>query len=141
MRGLHTGQCRVERSAGAHDGFQLLEVGHVIPTNVNRLALHAVQLFHNLLLVVRKALGQGRKLRGQLGVIGLRGQRLRPVQSQVKLTATVIKLACLGRWVFVGIQQFTCRCIQGLGQYGRLGVVSAQTHVFKAHRQRHELTE
>ena len=50
-----------------------------------------------VLLVVGEPLGQRRERLGQLGVVGLLGQRLRPVQREVEVAAAVVELADLAR--------------------------------------------
>ena len=81
---------------------------------------------HDLLLVLGQLLGQRRELGRQLGVLGLRGQLLRPVQGQVELAAAVVQLAGLGRGVLVVVQQLACGGVQRLGQDLGLAVAGLQ---------------
>ena len=80
--GLDQFQRRVEGRARAHDGFELLDVGQVIAADVDMLALDRVEFGDDLGLVLGQRLGQRGELGCQLGVLGLSGQFLGPVQRR-----------------------------------------------------------
>src|SRR5690606_22800114 len=94
----------VEGRRRTHGGAGLGQVGVVIATDVDRLALGAVELGDDRRLVLGQGLGQRRELRLQRLVLLLRGQRLRPVQGQVEVAAAVVQLADLARRRTVVVQ-------------------------------------
>ena len=133
LSGLGEGRQRaIKGGAGAHDGVQLGGVGQVVTTDVGRLALHGVQLVHDLLLVVCQLLGHASKLGCQFGIFGLCGQLLRPVQRQVELAAAVVELAGLRAGALVVVQQLAGGGVQRFGQQLGTGVVVLQAQVFQA---------
>src|SRR5690606_15165330 len=87
----------VEGPARAHCLRHLLHVGAVVAADVDRAALHAVELGHDLLLAPGQRARQRRELLLQPGVLILRRQRLRPVQGEVVVAAAVVQAAHLAR--------------------------------------------
>src|SRR5699024_8304742 len=83
----------VEGGRGAHHRGGLLEIGAVVAADVRRLALHREQLLRNGLLAVGELLRDRGEGGGELGVLALRGQLLRPVKGQVEVAAEVVDRA------------------------------------------------
>src|SRR5947207_14243251 len=95
----------VESGAWAHYRSGLGWIRRVVAADVGRLALDGVELVDDFLLAVRQALRERREVGLQLRVLGLRGERLRPVQGEVVMAAAVIQLARLGRGILAVIEQ------------------------------------
>src|SRR3546814_7498806 len=92
---LQGGQRLVEGLARTHHRCGLGVVGGVVAADVDRRALHRQELVGDLGLLLGEELGQRGDLRGQVGVVGLRGQGLRPVERQVEVAAPVVELVDL----------------------------------------------
>src|SRR5262252_11173696 len=87
----------VQRSARPHRGRGLCVIGPVVAAHLDRLALRADQFAIDLRLVLAERLGQRLEAGLQLRVLVLGGQRLRPVQGEVEMTAAIVELADLAR--------------------------------------------
>ena len=116
--------------------------GDVVAAEVGHLALHGEELGGDGLLVGGQLLGERRERRRQLGIGGLRGQLLGPVERQVEVAAAVVELVDLAaratcsprgtcRWRGRACRRGSARRLlaRGLGQ------------VLEAGRQREELAE
>ena len=138
---MHGGQGCVERCARAHDGVELVQVRLVVTANIHGLALHCGEFSHDGLLACGQLGSQRGKLGGQHSVIGLCRQRLRPVQGQIKLAATVVELPGLRRRVFVVLQQLAGGGIERLRQNFGLCVAGLEAEVFERYGQRQKLAQ
>ena len=63
-----------------------------IPARIRRRTLTLLQLFEDRRLVLFQRLGNRPEMRGKLGVIGLRRQRLRPMQREVEMAGPCVVL-------------------------------------------------
>ncbi len=70
----------------------------VITTKIHRLSLSVDKLLNNLVLVGGQLLGHTGEASLQLWILGLLGQRLRPVQSEVEMTASGVQFVHPARW-------------------------------------------
>ena len=75
----------------------LVVVGGVVAADVDRAALHGVELVDDRRLVRGERLGDRGELGRERGVVGLRRQLLGPVHGQVEVAAPVVELVDLAR--------------------------------------------
>src|SRR5580700_18315 len=94
---LQRGERGVQRGARPHRGRGLGRIRQVVTADINRLALCANQLSVDLGFILRERLGQRLEAGLQLGVLGLRSQRLSPIQGEVEMAATIVELTDLTR--------------------------------------------
>jgi len=99
-------------------------------------ALHGGKLGGDLLLVVGQRLGQRGEAGRQLPVLGLLGQRLRPVQRQVEMTAAIVQLSGPERGRLAVFEQFAGRLVERPGQDRGLLVTGLLGDLFDRYRQR-----
>ena len=78
---------------------------------------------------------------GELLVLGLLGEFLRPVHGEVELAAAVVELAGLARRALVVLQQLADRGVQRLAQQRGPLVAGLVAQVLEAGAQREELAE
>src|SRR5207237_2761775 len=131
----------VERRARAHGRRRQRRVGEVVAADVDRPALHRVELVDDRRLVGGEPLGQRGEAGGQGRVVGLGGQRLRPVERQVELAAPVVELAALAGRRLGGVEQLAGGLIQGVGQDLGPGVAGAGGQQLAGGGQSHELDQ
>jgi hypothetical protein len=103
--------------------------------------LRSRQLAVDLGLVPGECVGERFESRLQLLVLALRGQRLRPVQSEVEMAAPVVDLADLARGRAVEFEDFADRLVERFGENLRLGVLLGLRQVFERGAEREELAE
>ena len=131
----------VEAGARAHRRGDQLVVGLVVAADVDRRALHRVQLVDDGVLVGRERFGDGCEARRQLGVVGLRRQLAGPVERQVEVAAAVVELVHLARRRAVLVEHRAGGAVEGVGEQLRGGVVGLLREELERRRQREELTE
>src|SRR3984957_4300073 len=90
---LESGERVVEGLRWAHHGRGLLGVGQVVAADVGGLALDREELRDDGVLLRGQRLGQPLERRRDLGVVGLLGQLLGPVERQVEVRAAVVERA------------------------------------------------
>ncbi len=100
---------------------RLVVVGAVVATDVGRAALDREQLLVDRLLLLGQPLGQRGERRGQLGVLGLPGQLLGPVQRQVEVAAAVVDAADPPARGLALVEQRAGGPVEGVGEDLRLG--------------------
>src|SRR5699024_2594075 len=83
----------VEGRRRAHHRGGLLRVRAVVAADVGRLALHREELLGDGLLTLGELLRDRAEGGGELGVLALGGQLLRPVQGEVEMAAAVVDAA------------------------------------------------
>src|SRR3990167_2397159 len=86
---------RVQGRTRTHRFLRLRVIGMIIPADVDRLALGREQLAVDLGFVVRHLLGDLGKPGRETFVLGLLGQRLRPVQRQIKMAPAIVDFSHL----------------------------------------------
>src|SRR5580704_3555767 len=106
----------VQRGARPHGGRRLGGIGQVVPAYVDRLALRADQFAIDLGFVLAERLGQWFEAGLQLRVLGLRGQRLRPVHGEVEMGTAIVELADLARRRAVELEDLADGRIERLGE-------------------------
>src|SRR5262249_10524428 len=110
------GERGVQRGARPHRGGRLGEIRQVVPAHVDRLALCADQLAVDLGFVLAERLGQRLEAGLQLRVLGLRGQRLSPVQGEVEMAAAIVELADLARRITVELEELADGRVERVGK-------------------------
>src|SRR5881296_748375 len=76
---------RIQGWAWTHGFRGLRWIGMIVPGQIDRFSLGAEQLGRNLGLILRKLFSDFRKTRLKVLIVGLLGQRLRPVQRKIKM--------------------------------------------------------
>src|ERR1700740_2669489 len=89
------GERGVQRGARPHRGRRLGGIGQVVTARVDRLGFRGGPVRIYLWLVSGERLGQRFEAGLQRRILGLRGQRLRPVQGEVEMAAAIVELADL----------------------------------------------
>ena len=94
---------RVQRGRGAHDRCCFDRVIVVIAARIDRLSPARVQFGQNGGFLCGQLCRDGREMRGQVGIVRLRGQGFGPVAREPVMAVAVVRLACLatGRAVIV----------------------------------------
>src|SRR6202040_3772076 len=115
--------------------------GQVITADVDRLALRADQFAIDLRLVLAEGLGQRFEAGLQLRVLGLRGQRLSPVQGEVEMAAAIVELADLARRRAVELEGLADGRVERLGENLRLGVIVGLRQMLDRRAQGEKLAE
>ena len=105
----------------------------VVTAHIHRLSLRCDQFGADLRLVFRQRFRQRCKTRLQLLVLGLRGQRLRPVQGKIEMAALVIDLANLAGGLFIVVQQLADGLIERIRENLRLLVLEGPRQMFERH--------
>jgi len=85
--------------------------------------LGAEQLGRNFGFVLFKLFRDLGKTRLQIFILCLFGQRLRPIQGEIKMASAIIDLAYLTSRRFVAFQEFRGSSVEGIGQDLRGGIV------------------
>ena len=80
-------------------------------------------------------------MRLQLGICCLLRERLRPVQGEIEVTATVVEFTGAARWRLAVIEQFASRLVECRGENLGLVVVILVGNVFELDRQGEEFAE
>lgn len=88
----------VESHGRAHNLVDQLRVGSVVATDINWFALHLDELSDYLLFMVVKRSGDWAKGLSQLGVTGLLGEFVGPIERQVKVASPVVYGAKFAAW-------------------------------------------
>src|SRR5580692_7826058 len=138
---LERGDRGIQRGARPHRGRRLGVIGQVVAADVDWLALGADQLAIDLRLVPAERLGQRFETGLQLRVLGLRGQRLSPVQGEVELAAAIVDFADLARRIAIELEELADGGVERLGENLRLGVLVGMPQMLKRRAQREELAE
>ena len=128
-------------AARAHGRGDQCVVGEVVAADVDRRALHLVELAHDLVLVGGERGGDGRELRRELGVVGLRGQLLGPVEREIEVAAAVVELVHLARRRATLVQHRTRRVVERVGEQLRGRVVGLLPEELERRGEREELAE
>src|SRR4051812_19032146 len=81
----------VERLARPHHRVCLLAIDEVVAAEVDALALNRIKLAHDRFLVTRQPLRERRERVRELRLVGLVGERLRPVECEVEMAAAVVE--------------------------------------------------
>src|SRR5215469_3334191 len=105
------------------------------------MALRADQLAIDLRLVLAERLGERLEAGLQLLVLGLRGQRLRPVEREVEMAAAIVDLADLARGRAVELEDLADGGIERLGENLRLGVLVGLRQMLERRAEGEELAE
>ena len=104
----------VQRRRRPHHRIGLRALRIVVAADIGGLALHRLQLAQDLLLVLGQRLRERRESLRELGVVGLRGQRLRPVQREVEVAAAIVELACARARRLVVFEELARRFVERL---------------------------
>ena len=131
----------LKRGARAHGRGDELVVGEVVATDVDRRALHRVELVDDLVLVGAQRLGDRGEARRQLGVVGLCRQLPRPVEREVEVAAAVVELVHLARRRAVLVEHRAGGAVERVGEQLRGRVVGLLREELERRRQREELAE
>ena len=113
----------VQRGARPHRGRCLGIIGQIVTADVDRLALRADQFGIDLGLVLGERLGQRLEAGLQRRVLGLRSQRLSPVQGEVEMAAAIVDFADLARGIAVELEELADGRVERLGENLRLGIL------------------
>src|SRR5580704_19364460 len=105
------------------------------------MALRADQFAIDLGLVFGERLGERFEAGLQLRVLGLRGQRLSPVQGEVEMGAAIIEFADLARRRAVELEDLADGRVERLGENLNLGVVVGLRQMFERRAEREKLAE
>ena len=116
-------------------------VGAVVAADVGGRALHGEQLAGDLLLVGGQRLGEPAERGGELGVVGLRGELLRPVEGEVEVAAAVVDLADAAGGRLVLVEERAGRPVERVGEHLGPGVAGGRGEVLEADGQGEELAE
>src|SRR5213594_144096 len=122
---------RIQGWAWTHGFSRLLLIGMIIAAHIDRFSLGAEQLGNNLGLIFCKLFGDFGKTRLKVLILRLLGQRLRPVQREIKMASAIINLAHLAGWRLVALQELGVGLIERIGQYFCGGIVGYFAQVFK----------
>src|SRR5215218_4033907 len=131
----------VERRAGAHDRRRLVAVEAVVAAEVDPVALDAVELADDLLLIVREPLRERLERLRQFGVAVLLGELLRPVAGEEVVAAAVVELADLARRRLAVLQQRAGGGVERATEDPRARVVVLVGQHLERDRERQELAE
>src|SRR5690606_32411818 len=112
----------------------------VVAADIDGLALRALKLTDDGGFVVAQLLRQSAKACLQVGIVGLCGECLRPVQRQVKMTAAVVEFTGFARRRLVRVEELAVGLIQGFREQSGLGVAGSTAVVVERLGQREELT-
>jgi len=100
------------------------------------------QLGHDLLFGGRELFGQGREGFLEVGVLGLSGQGLGPVEGEVEVAAAVVDAgADFAGGALVVFQELAVGLVEGLGEHGGFRVFLGDAEVFEAGGESKKLTE
>ena len=89
------------------------------------------QLAIDLSLVLAERFGQWLEAGLYLGILGLRGERLSPVQSEVKMAAPIVDLTDLARRRTVELENLADGGIERLGENLRFRVLVGLRQMFE----------
>jgi len=92
--------------------------------------LRANEFAIDLGFVLAERLGQWLEAGLQLRVLGLRGQRLSPVQGEIEMAAAIVDSADLARRRAVELEDFADGRVEGVSENLRLGVLVGLRQMF-----------
>jgi hypothetical protein len=104
-------------------------------------ALRRLHLGDDLLFVLGQRLRERRETLLQLAVVSLAAERLRPIQGQVEMAASIVELAGLRRRRLVVVEQLAGRLVERLREDLRLVVVGLDAEVLERYSDREEFAE
>ena len=103
--------------------------------------MRADQLAVDLGFVLGERLGQRLEAGLQFLVLGLRGQRLSPVQGEVEVAATIVDFTDLARRIAVELEELADGRVERLGKNLRLGVLVGLRQMFERRTESEILAE
>ena len=83
----------------------------------------------------------GGELRSEVGVVGLRGQGIGPVEGEVEMAAAIVEFAGLTGGGFVFVEELADGVVHRFGKHERFGVVGLRAEVFEGDGDGEEFTE
>lgn len=112
-----------------------------IAAKIDRFALRCRELRHDRVSILGQGLGDGCEMRRDLGVLGLRRKRLRPVEREPEMAVAVVGLTDLARGRAVIVEHTLRRRFHAFAEDARLLVVPRIGEELQAFRQRAELAK
>ena len=80
-------------------------------------------------------------MRSEVGVVGLRGQSIGPVEGEVEMAAAIVEFAGLTGGGFVFVEELADGVVHRFGKHERFGVVGLRAEVFEGDGDGEEFTE
>mmetsp|Transcript_54193 Transcript_54193/g.144479 ORF Transcript_54193/g.144479 Transcript_54193/m.144479 type:complete len:374 (-) Transcript_54193:1198-2319(-) len=131
---------RIQCPAWPHSALSLDCIRLVVPPKIHRRPLALNQLVQNLLLVLLQSRRHRLELRLHTSVL-TPSHRLSPVQCQVEMRPSIVKLFDLAGRVLVRIQESPHSTVQASSQRSHLAVTSLRTQLLQVRLQCQKLTQ